>query len=74
MRNHIACMGMSDGVGHYNTYREKCMEGKIEMQARCIPDEECKRLQREVGMSDDAAQYVITSFLVFITEIDYRDV
>jgi len=63
MRNHIARMGMLKELGHYNTYREKCMEGEIEMQARCIPDEERERLRREVGGSDDSERHVITSFL-----------
>ena len=36
MHNHIAHMGMSDELGHYNTYREKCKEGEIEMQAHSI--------------------------------------
>jgi hypothetical protein len=74
MRNHIARMGMSDELGHYNTYWEKCMEGEIEMQAHCIPDEEPKHLQCEVGVSDNSERYIIISFIVFMTKIDYHDV
>ena len=74
MRNHIARMGMSNELGHYNTYREKCMAGEIDMQARCIPYEEHERLQREIGGFDNSERYAITSFLVFITKFDYHNV
>ena len=60
MRNHITRMGMSNELGHYNTYWEKCLEGKIEMQTCCIPDEECKRLQHDVGMPEQYVTYVTT--------------
>jgi len=59
MCNHIACKGMSDELGHYNKYRERCMEGEIEMWAPCIPDDECEHLQHQAGMSDNAGQYVV---------------
>jgi hypothetical protein len=48
MHNHIAQMGMSNELGHYNLYRQKCLEGEIEMQAHCILDNERERLIREV--------------------------
>jgi hypothetical protein len=59
MRNHIARMGMSIELGHYNIYRQKCLEGEIEMQARCIPDDERKRLEREASMSDNIERCVV---------------
>ena len=45
-------MGMSDELGHYNIYRQKCMESGIEMQTRCIPDDEHKRLELTNGGGD----------------------
>jgi len=40
MRTHVSRMGMC----HYNIYREKCIEGDIDMHTRCIPEEEEERL------------------------------
>jgi hypothetical protein len=58
MRNHIARMGMSVELGHYNIYRQKCLEGKVEMHSRCMPDEEVERLRCKAGISDSSAQCV----------------
>jgi hypothetical protein len=36
-------------TSHYNKYREVCITKGIEMQERCMPPEEKKRLEREAA-------------------------
>ena len=66
MHNHIAQMGMSIELGHFNIYRQKCLEGEIEMQERCIPDDERKHLEREAGMSDNLEWCVVPIFACYV--------
>jgi hypothetical protein len=62
MCNHIVWMGMSNELGHYNTYMQKCLEGKIEMHVHCIPDDKCKCLECEGDMSDNKEQCITPAF------------
>ena len=66
MRNHITQMGMSIELGHFNIYRQKCLEGEIEMQERCIPDDERKCLEHEAGTSDNIEQCVVPIFACYV--------
>lgn len=43
MRTHVSRMGMD----HYDVYREKCIAAEIEMQERCMPQEEIDRLNEK---------------------------
>jgi hypothetical protein len=59
MCNHINRMGMSVEMGHYVTYRQRCLDGGIEMNERCIPAEEVARLTQGAEGSGDSSQYDI---------------
>jgi len=66
MCNHINRMGMGQEMGHYLTYRQRCLEGDIEINERSIPPEELACLAQAAGGSGDSPQYVIFTVRFFI--------
>ena len=57
---------MSIESGNYNIYRQKCLEGEIEIQEHCIPDDECKCLEHEAAMSDNIERCIVPIFACYV--------